>query len=109
MPFCSNNSGHDLCLGADYAVAVKAGPGKVFAAGVAKFLSVLGMPLDLGNTYGSVMMIVLAITIMQLVVRFMRVATSELLSDVSPVFKNVHVGTFVASVLGITLVLTGCK
>lgn len=92
---------------AEYAAAIKLGPGKVFAAGVAKFLGVLGMPMSLGNTYGSVMMIVLAITIMQLVVRFMRVATSELLSDVSPIFKNAHVGTFVASVLGIILVLTG--
>jgi carbon starvation protein len=91
----------------EYAAAVKLGPGGVFAAGVAKFLGVLGMPMALGKSYGSVMMIVLAITIMQLVVRFMRVATSELLSDVSPVFKNPHVGTIVASLLGITLVLTG--
>ncbi len=53
------------------------------------------------------MMIILAITIMQLVVRFMRVATAELLSDVSPVFRNPHVGTIVASILGIVLVLTG--
>jgi carbon starvation protein len=53
------------------------------------------------------MMIVLAVTIMQLVIRFMRVATSELLSDVSPVFRNPHVGTVVASILGIILVLTG--
>ena len=37
----------------------------------------------------------------------MRVATSELLSDVSPIFKNAHVGTFVASLLGIVLVFTG--
>ena len=37
----------------------------------------------------------------------MRVATSELLSDVSPIFKNPHVGTFVASVLGMILVITG--
>src|SRR4030042_6197476 len=53
------------------------------------------------------MMIILAVTITQLVVRFMRVATSELLADVSPIFKNAHVGTLVASVLGILLVLTG--
>src|SRR5512137_3107928 len=53
------------------------------------------------------MMIVLAITIMQLVMRFMRVATSELLGDVSPVFKNAHIGTFIASVLTALLVLTG--
>ncbi len=65
------------------------------------------MPADIGRAYGSVMMIVLAITIMQLVIRFMRIATSELLSDISPIFKNAHVGTVIASILGITVVLTG--
>jgi len=91
----------------EYGAAVKLGPGGVFAAGVSKFLGALGMPADIGKAYGSVMMIVLAITIMQLVVRFMRVATSELLSDISPIFRNAHVGTFIASILGIILVLTG--
>jgi carbon starvation protein len=91
----------------DYAAAVSKGPAGVFAAGVSKFLAVLGLPANVGRSYGSVMMIFLAITIMQLVVRFMRVATSELLSDVSPVFKNAHVGTLIASILGIILVLTG--
>jgi carbon starvation protein len=91
----------------EYSAAVAKGPGGVFAAGVGKFLNALGLPLAYGRTYGSVMMIFLAVTIMQLVVRFMRVATSELLSDVSPVFKNVHVGTIVASILGIILVMTG--
>lgn len=92
---------------ADYSAALAKGPGGVFAAGVGKFLSAVGMPVEYGRAYGSVMMIILAVTIMQLVVRFMRVATSELLSDVSPVFKNVHVGTIVASILGIILVMTG--
>lgn len=91
----------------EYGAAIKLGPGAVFAAGVSKFLGALGMPADIGRSYGSVMMIVLAITIMQLVIRFMRVATSELLSDISPVFRNAHVGTLIASVLGIILVLTG--
>jgi carbon starvation protein len=90
-----------------YSEAIKLGPAGVFAGGVGKFLNVLGLPLELGKSYGSVMMIVLAITIMQLVVRFMRVATSELLSDVSPAFKNPHIGTIVASILGLILVLTG--
>jgi len=92
---------------AEYAAAIKAGPGAVFATGVATFLNAVGMPMTWGKTYGSVMMIFLAITIMQLVIRFMRVATSELLSDVSPIFRNAHVGTFVASVLGMVLVMTG--
>lgn len=92
---------------ADYGAAVAKGPGGVFAAGVSKFLGVLGLSADLGKSYGSVMMIVLAITIMQLVVRFMRVATSELLGDINPIFKNAHVGTITASILGMVLVLTG--
>lgn len=93
--------------GAEYGAAVAKGPGGVFAAGVSKFLGAIGLPAALGRSYGSVMMVVLAITIMQLVIRFMRVATSELLSDVSPVFRNAHVGTFIASVLGMLLVMTG--
>jgi carbon starvation protein len=92
---------------ADYSAALAKGPGGVFSMGVGKFLNALGLPLGLGKNYGSVMMIILAVTIMQLVVRFMRVATSELLSDVHPVFKNVHVGTVIASILGMVLVLTG--
>ncbi|MCL5124981.1 MAG: carbon starvation protein A [Deltaproteobacteria bacterium] len=91
----------------EYAAAVAKGPGGVFAEGVGKFLNAVGLPLGLGKIYGSVMMIFLAITIMQLVVRFMRVATAELLSDISPIFKNVHIGTLVASVLGMVLVITG--
>jgi carbon starvation protein len=92
---------------AEYGGAIAKGPGPIFAGGVSKFLGAVGMPVNLGRTYGSVMMIVLAVTIMQLVIRFMRVATSELLSDVSPVFRNVHIGTIIASILGIILVLTG--
>lgn len=92
---------------AEYGAAIAKGPGGIFAAGVSKFLGAIGMPAALGRSYGSVMMIVLAITIMQLVIRFMRVATSELLGDVSPVFRNPHIGTFIACVLGMVLVLTG--
>ncbi|MGQ9510146.1 MAG: carbon starvation CstA family protein, partial [Thermodesulfobacteriota bacterium] len=76
-------------------------------AGVGKFLNALGLPLKIGTTYGSVMMIFLAVTILQLVIRFMRIATSELLGDISPIFKNAHIGTLIASFLGILLVFTG--
>jgi carbon starvation protein len=92
---------------AEYGAALGKGAGVVFSAGVSKFLGALGFPADVGRTYGSVMMIVLAVTILQLVVRFMRVATSELIGDISPIFKNAHVGTIIASLLGILLVMTG--
>lgn len=91
----------------EYGAAIVKGPGGVFAAGVSKFLGALGLPEATGRAYGSVMMIVLAVTIMQLVIRFMRIATSELLSDISPIFRNAHIGTIIASLLGMLLVLTG--
>ncbi len=92
---------------AAYSAAVALGPGAIFSAGVSKFLGVLGLPAALGRSYGSVMMVVLAITIMQLIIRFMKLATAELLGDISPLFKNAHIGTFVACVLGMVLVLSG--
>jgi carbon starvation protein len=91
----------------EYAAALGKGTGVIWATGVSKFLGALGLPANVGASYGSVMMIVLAVTILQLVIRFMRVATSELMGDVSPIFKNAHVGTIIASLLAILLVLTG--
>ena len=91
----------------EYSAAITKGPIGVFAAGVGKFLGALGVPLVFGKTYGSVMLIVLAVTILQLVIRFMRVATSEILGDISPIFKNIHIGTIIASLLTLVLVLTG--
>jgi carbon starvation protein len=91
----------------EYAAAITKGPIGVFAAGVSKFLGALGLPATIGKSYGAVMLIILAVTILQLVIRFMRVATSEILGDISPIFKNVHIGTFVASVLTLILIWTG--
>ncbi len=91
----------------EYAAALKGGPINIFTAGVAKFLGALGMPAAIGKSYGGVMLIILAVTILQLVIRFMRVATSEILGDISPIFKNVHIGTIIASLLTLVLILTG--
>jgi carbon starvation protein len=91
----------------EYAAAIAKGPIGVFAAGVGKFLGALGLPAAIGKSYGGVMLIILAVTILQLVIRFMRVATSELLGDISPIFKNVHIGTIIASLLTLILILTG--
>ena len=91
----------------EYAAALAKGPIGVFAAGVSKFLGALGLPAAIGRSYGGVMLIILAVTILQLVIRFMRVATSEILGDISPIFKNAHIGTIIASLLTLILVLTG--
>jgi carbon starvation protein len=91
----------------EYAAAIAKGPIGVFAAGVSKFLGALGLPAAIGKSYGAVMLIILAVTILQLVIRFMRVATSEILGDISPIFKNAHIGTIIASLLTLILILTG--
>ncbi len=71
----------------------------VFAGGLASFLSHIGIPQTFGVAYGSVFLTIMAITIMQLVIRFMRVASSEMVGDKIPVMKNVHVGSLVALAL----------
>jgi len=76
----------------------------VFSKGLAAFLSYIGVPKDFGAAYGSVFLTIMALTIMQLVVRFMRVASAELVGDAVPVMRNVHVGTIVALVLTLLFV-----
>jgi carbon starvation protein len=83
------------------------GPGAalaVFAGGLAKFLNRIGVPEGFGTAYGSVFLTIMALTIMQLVVRFMRVASAELVGDAIPVMKNKHVGSVVALLLTLLFV-----
>ncbi len=79
----------------------------VFATGLAQFLSKIGIPTSFGLPYGSVFLTLMALTIMYLVVRFMRVASAEFLGDSVPVLRNVHVGSIIALILSIILVWTG--
>ncbi len=76
----------------------------VFAGGLANFLDHIGIPHDFGVAYGSVFLTIMALTIMQLVVRFMRVASAELVGDKMPAMKNIHVGTIVALILTLIFV-----
>jgi carbon starvation protein len=76
----------------------------VFSKGLANFLNYLGVPKDFGTAYGSVFLTIMALTIMQLVVRFMRVASSELVGDNIPAMRNMHIGTIVALVLTLIFV-----
>jgi carbon starvation protein len=83
------------------------GAGGVFANGMAKFLGVLGLEASLGGAIGAVFLTVMALTVMQLVLRFMRVASAELLGDRIPAFKNAHFGSLVAVALTLFLIIFG--
>jgi len=81
-----------------------AAPAKVFTVGLATFLSKVGIPAEFGVPYGAVFLTLMALTIMYLVVRFMRVASAEALGARVPIIKNVHVGTLIALLLTLALI-----
>ncbi len=90
-----------------YQELMKLSPAAVFATGLANLLNIIGLPLAFGKTMATVIIIILAITVMQLVLRFMKVATIELVGDYSPIFRSGPVTTFIAAVLTLLLVMTG--
>lgn len=93
---------------AQYQQLMKAGgPGAVFATGLSNLLHIVGLPLTYGKTMATVIIIILAITVMQLVLRFMKVAAVELVGDQIPVMRSGPVATFVAAVLVLLLIMTG--
>src|SRR5262245_16766598 len=85
----------------------KLGAPGIFANGMATFLHYLGIDPTFGAAFGSVFLVVMALTVMQLVLRFMRVASAELLGDRMPAFKSPHVGSLVAIALTLVLLWTG--
>jgi len=90
-----------------YLEVYKAGKFGVFATGLAAFLSHIGIPTSFGGAYGLVFLTIQGLTICYLVVRFMRVASAELLGDAIPALKNVHIGAIVALILSLIVIWTG--
>jgi carbon starvation protein len=90
-----------------YLEVMDKGAGAVFAVGLGKLMAYLGIPAEFGQTFGAVLIVILAITVMQLVLRFMRVATVELVGDRAPILRNTHVATIIACGLAFLLVSTG--
>ena len=85
-----------------------AAPAAVFSKGLAAFLNQWGLDRLLGQgfgaAYGAIFLTLMALTIMHLCVRFMRVASAEALGDRFPVLRNVHVGSVVALLLTLFLI-----
>jgi len=83
------------------------GAGAVFATGLSNLMNIVGIPIPFGKTMATVIIIILAITVMQLVLRFMKVAAVELMGEQVPVMRNGPFATFVAAALVFLLVMTG--
>ncbi len=80
----------------------------VFSKGLSAFMNQWGLDsifgAGFGTAYGSVFLTLMALTIMYLVVRFMRVASAEALGDRIPAMRNTHIGTIVALLLTLVLI-----
>ncbi len=92
---------------AGYKAVLAQGAGVVFAGGMAHFLHVVGVPAAFGGAFGAVFLTVMALTVMQLVLRFMRIASAELLGDAVPAFRNPHMGSIVALLFTLLILWTG--
>jgi carbon starvation protein len=79
----------------------------IFAVGLSEMMARIGVPTSFGLPYGSVFLVLMGLTIMYLVVRFMRVASAEFMGERAPVFKNSTFGTIVALLLSAVLIYTG--
>ena len=93
---------------AGYVGLVQAGKNAgIFAVGLSEMMAKIGIPTSFGLPFGSVFLTLMGLTIMYLVVRFMRVASAEFLGDKVPLFKNATFGTIVALLLSALLIYTG--
>jgi carbon starvation protein len=82
-------------------------PVGIFVAGLGGAITTLGLPVGYAGALAGAMLIILALTVINLVFRFMKVASTELLGDVVAIAKNPHVATIAALVITYVLVKTG--
>jgi carbon starvation protein len=94
---------------ADKAAYVKAvgNPVGIFTSGLGGAITSLGLPLSYAGALAGAMIIILCLTIINLVFRFMKVASAELLGDAIGIAKNPHVATVVALIITFILIKTG--
>jgi carbon starvation protein len=91
---------------AAYLGAVK-NPVGIFKVSLGAAIGVLGIPASYAKSISSCMIVILALTVINLVFRFMKVATIELLGDKIGIAKNHHVATIAALIIAFVLVKTG--
>ncbi|MFW6146981.1 MAG: carbon starvation protein A [Thermodesulfobacteriota bacterium] len=82
-------------------------PVGIFVGGLGGAITTLGLPMSYTGALAGMMIIILALTIINLVFRFMKVASAEVLGDIWSVAKNPHIATIVALIITFVLVKTG--
>ena len=88
-------------------VAKVSNPVGIFVGGLGGAITSIGLPVSYAKAVAGMMIIILALTIVNLVFRFMKVATAELLGDAMGIAKNPHIATIVALIITYVLIKTG--
>ncbi|MFH0844573.1 MAG: carbon starvation CstA family protein [Pseudomonadota bacterium] len=82
-------------------------PVGIFVGGLGGAITSIGLSEAYAKALAGAMIIILALTIVNLVFRFMKVATAELLGDAISLAKNAHIATIVALIITWILIKTG--
>lgn len=90
-----------------YSTAFSKGPNFVFAKGMSNFLGYFGVPASMALTFANAVFAIIGLTLIHLGVRFMRLYGADVLGEVWPVFKNVHVSTVFSLVIFAVFCFTG--
>jgi len=90
-----------------YLEGLKGGPVGIFVGGLGSAITSIGLSEAYAKAMAGVMIVILALTVINLVFRFMKVASAELLGDAIAIAKNRHVATIVALVITWVLIKTG--
>ncbi len=92
---------------AGYLAALKGGAVGIFTVGLGGAMGTLGIPAAYAKSLAGAMILILLLTVLNLVFRFMKVATVELLGDKIGIAKNHHVATIAALIIAFILIKTG--
>ena len=91
-----------------FANAMKGGgPPVVFAAGAAKFMAAIGVPTASAAVFSNIMFAIIAMTLLHLGVRFMRLYGADVLGEYWPIFKHVHFSAIFTVILFGVFCFTG--
>jgi carbon starvation protein len=82
-------------------------PVGIFVGGLGSAMTTIGLPEAYAKAIAGAMLIILALTVINLVFRFMKVASAELMGDIIGLAKNPHVATIFALIITWVLVKTG--
>jgi carbon starvation protein len=91
----------------DQGFQLVAGPASVFVTGLQEFLGVLGFPFGPAAEIGVILLTLMALAVMQLFLRFMRMAGAELSGDRFPLLKNPTLGAIIGLIITIFLIFSG--